>query len=150
MVFTMGKNIIINNLGTYIFKVLILERVISILWSSKKNWRIAWSPIGLLPKLENNGKQWITIAWKNESGKTLWAAPTLPMFTSVSGKVRYWHIYIMSYSWKKVVIYSCIKEDSEFFGYQQIVHMYNLQTFYLTSPFSSQARNQDFMGGGGC
>ena len=55
----------------------------------------------------------------------------------------------MSYSWKKVVIYSCIKEDSEFFGYQQIVHMYNLQTFYLTSPFSSQARNQDFMGGGG-
>ena len=46
----------------------------------------------------------------------------------------------MSYSWKKVVIYSCIKEDSEFFGYQQIVQKYNLQTFYLTSPFSSGNR----------
>ena len=46
----------------------------------------------------------------------------------------------MSYSWKKVVIFSCIKVDSEFFGYQQIVHMYNLQTFYLTSPFSSGNR----------
>ena len=87
----------------------------------KKNWRIAWSPIGLLPKLENNGKQRITIASKNESGKTFWAAPTLPMFTSVSGKVRYWHIYNVI-ELKKVVIYSCIKVDSEFFGYQQIVH----------------------------
>ena len=32
--------------------------------------------------MENNGKQWITIVYKNESGKTFRAAPTLPVHST--------------------------------------------------------------------
>ena len=37
----------------------------------------------------------------------------------------------------EVVFYFCIKVDNEFFGYQQLD---TLQTFHLTSPFSSGNR----------
>ena len=97
-----------------------------------KKWRIAWSPIGLLPKLEtmeNNGKQWITIVKSEERIRKDLPSSSYTNDVYVCfriNKVLAYNVvhYIMSYSLKKVIIYSCIKVDSEFFGYQQTVHMY--------------------------
>ena len=110
-----------------------------------KKWRIAWSPIGLLPKLEtmeNNGKQWITIVKSEERiRKDLPSSSyTNDVYVCLRiNKVLAYNVvhYIINVIQLKKSHHLFLHKDRQWIFWLSTNCTYVLQTFYLTSPFSS-------------